>query len=235
MEESKELHLTIKQLESIKSLYNIVIGFVPGKHVINEIIEYRSNIQKERLRRFSELLRQGFEETTGKSFDLENLKTEEFIDAFELVIRKVAQTKSKEKVLRYRNVLLKAIYEKDESEMFLKYFALIDEISETQMLILSTFSIGFNSGVTETNIMQNLINPEKIHDYLINRLNIKDITLASGQKLNDKELKFYLFDLKSKGLIELSIEKDDESQYEREKYYLTIIGRGFLDFVREYK
>jgi hypothetical protein len=119
-----------------------LIGLVPfGGNAISEVLfEYRSRVKQNRLNRFTELLGESFEENAD--FDLESLKTEEFIDVFESVLRKVSQTRSKEKLLRFRDILLRQMRspktEIDNADFFLD---LIGELDETAIHILKEHAV----------------------------------------------------------------------------------------------
>ncbi len=64
---------------------------------------------------------------------MENLKTEEFSDLFEAVLRRVTQTKSKEKHKRFRDVLIHHIKNPDpdidNSETYLDAITSLNEMS----------------------------------------------------------------------------------------------------------
>jgi hypothetical protein len=223
---------------AVNFVFKSILGFIPGGHIVDELASFRSSVQQERLNKFSEYLRNGFEDITGKVFEPESLKSIQFIDAFESIMKKVASTSSEEKLKRYRNVLLKVMYQKTESEMFFKYLGLIDEISETQILILRALSA--NASLSESDIMRYLSNPEKWHDYLLNLLEKNEFTLYNGQTISTSEVTFFIYELKSKGIISLVPEPPRQVQYgatpaqPKEIYKTSPIGKEFLDFIREY-
>lgn len=75
--------------------------------------------------------------TDNPDIDPETLKTEEFSDLFESVIRRVLQTKSKEKHIRFRDILVRQIrnpYEDIENAE--TYLDLINGLNEMALLIL---------------------------------------------------------------------------------------------------
>lgn len=231
--------ITNEQKETATSLFiKSILGFIPGGHIIDELADFRANVQQDRLNKFSEYLKNGFEDITGKIFEPENLKSIQFIDAFESIMKKVVSTSSEEKLKRYRNVLLRVMYEKTESEMFFKYLGLIDEISETQILILSALSI--NGQLNESDIMRYLSNPEKRHDYLLNLLEKNEFTLFTGQTISTSEVTFFIHELKSKGIISIVQEPPRQIQHgtvpsePKEIYKLSPIGKGFINFIEVY-
>ena len=76
--------------------------------------------------------------TKNPAINLETLKTEEFSDLFESVIRRVLQTKSREKHIRFRDVLLRQIHQpNDEIENAETYLDLIGTLNEPAIWILN--------------------------------------------------------------------------------------------------
>lgn len=228
-----------EQKETAASLiFKSILGFIPGGHVLDGLADFRSKVQQERLNKFSEFLRNGFEDVTGKIFEPESLKSIQFIDVFETIMKKVASTSSEQKLKRYRNVLLRVMYEKTESEMFFKYLGLIDEISETQILILSALST--NQQLNESEIMRYLSNPEKWQDYLLNLLEKNEFSLFTGQTISTSEVTFFIHELKNKGIIYVVPEPRQQIQHgtvptsPKEIYKLSPIGKEFLNFIQEY-
>ncbi|MCW3084242.1 MAG: hypothetical protein JWP12_1608 [Bacteroidetes bacterium] len=235
--------LAIQQIEGFKILYNSIIGFIPGGHISVELAQYRGRIQQERLNKFSVFLKEGFEKTTGKQFDPENLKTEDFTDSFETIIRKVVQTKSEEKLKRYRNVLLRQMLERGEHEMFSKFVALIDEVSDIEILILSAI-MTFSKPDNFIEIIRQLENPLGDTDYHAIPRSVKqeDIVIPNSITFSRDELKFYILDLKSKGLVDSVYPlrqitygpQRQNTPFKDENFSLSIIGKRFVKFIDEY-
>lgn len=112
-----------------KSLFS-AIPYVGG--VLNEVVfDYRSRIKQERLNSFTELLTEFF--INNPDIDLENLKTEDFSDLFEAVLRRITQTKSKEKHKRFRDILTRHIqnpdHDIDDSDNYLDLVSSLNEMS----------------------------------------------------------------------------------------------------------
>lgn len=126
-----------KAAEAGVSVVRSIFGAVPyAGGALNEIFfDYRSRIKQNRINAFSQLLSDFFMEHTG--IDPESLKTEEFSDIFESVVRRVVMTKSKEKHARYRDVLIQHIYEPHKSvENAETYLDLISTLNEMAIRIL---------------------------------------------------------------------------------------------------
>ncbi|QEC78961.1 hypothetical protein [Mucilaginibacter ginsenosidivorax] len=136
--DGKEAGITV-----VRSLFSAV-PFAGG--ALNEVFfDYRSRVKQNRINTFSELLSEFFLE--HQEIDPESLKTEEFSDIFESVVRRVVMTKSKQKHERYRDVLIQHIYEPHKSaENAETYLDLISALDEMAIRILSEharFSVDF--------------------------------------------------------------------------------------------
>ncbi len=224
--------------QALQSVYKSIIGFIPGNHILNELLDYRANVQQNRLNKFSEFLKNSFEDVTGKSFDPEHLKSEHFIDVFETIVRKVASTGNEEKLKRYRNVLLRTMFEKNDSEIFFKYVDMIDSVSETQVLILSAMS----SQKTFSNdaVIMYLNSPTKFlkEELFTPEIDEAGIFMFNGQKLLFSELALFLDDLERKGLMYVNKNPASRSMitglYKAVNYNISPIGKGFIEFIDEY-
>jgi hypothetical protein len=223
-------------------LYHSILGFIPGGHISQELAEYKGRIQQERLNRFTELLKEQFEKITNKQLDPENLKSEDFVDTFEIIIRKVVQTKSQEKIRRYSNILLKQMFQKNEAELFSKYVSIVDETTDTQILILMTLQ-RIDLPLSEYNIIEELAKQSctinKAGDIMAIILDKKDIPISKNAVVSRSELTFHLFDLRKQGLIEVptsDVIHDDiiNENQNIEEYRLSLIGQSFLNFISEY-
>lgn len=231
-DEVKDMLMLAKQAVKVNpkeagaSIYRIIMGFVPGGHVPTEMLEYHSRLRQERINKFAEYLEEGFEKVTGTIFDESNTTTDTFLDSFEAIVKKVMTTGSEEKLRRYGNVLLKQMYEPDDSELFMKFVDLIDEVSDTQVLLLSKLS----SKMSMTDLLSSLMDQNKFADNMQKILDSKVPISVNGKEyeITRSELQFYLLELKAKGLITISGEGADET------FDMTIIGKKFLNFIQEY-
>ncbi len=104
--------------------------------VLNEVLfDYRSKVKQNRLNIFTEFLIAFF--IDNPEIDPQSLKTEEFSDLFESVVRRVLQTKSKEKHARFRNILIRQIRQPyQDIENAETYLDLIGALNETAIWIL---------------------------------------------------------------------------------------------------
>lgn len=124
--------------EAAISLTKSIFAAVPfAGGVLNKVFfDYRSRIKQYRLNNFTELLTVFF--VDNPDIDPESLKTEEFSDLFESVIRRVLQTKSREKHIRFRDVLIRQIHRPHEDiEDAETYLDLISTLNEVAIWILN--------------------------------------------------------------------------------------------------
>lgn len=142
------------------SALKILISAIPlpcVSQALAEVIDYRGKIKQNRLNKFVELFSEFF--YNNPSIELENLKSEDFSDLFESVLKRVVLTKSEEKHKRLRDVLAKQIIKPntniDNSEIFLD---LISTLSETEISVLYHYS-NFNKDLAVTK--QNIRNFER--------------------------------------------------------------------------
>jgi hypothetical protein len=121
-----------------KATLKSLIGAIPyaGSALNEAIFDYRSRIQQERLNDFTLLLSEFFEENT--ELEIPDLKNEDFIDLFEAILNRVIRTKSRKKLLRFRDILVQSIKSPiDHAKSPMLYLELISELSEIEIEILS--------------------------------------------------------------------------------------------------
>ncbi len=141
-------------ISSTKSLF----GAVPfGGTALNELIfEYNGRIKQKRLNKFVEILAQGFTENSG--INIENIKTEDFNDLFESVLRRVVQTKSESKLIRFKDILVKELSQPSErAEIIDHYLDLISTLTEEEITILyhhRHFDTEFEKEIDELNLLR---------------------------------------------------------------------------------
>jgi hypothetical protein len=196
---SKEIDVAV--LRSIFGAIPVVGG------ALNEVIfDIRGRVKQERLNRFIELLAEFF--TNRSDFDAETLKSEDFGDLFEEVLRKVVQTKSIAKHKRYRDVLTNGIennlFDVDNSNRFLD---LISSLEEVEVSILSNYS---KYGDELFYIMEELNNLEKNISSLNQQMR-EELKLSAAGSANDK----------TKVLQELNLAKDVIRALEEKKSALV--------------
>jgi hypothetical protein len=130
-------------ISAVRSIFGAV-PFAGG--ALNEIFfDFRSRVKQNRINSFAEMLTDFFMENS--EIDTESLKTEEFSDIFESVVRRVMLTKSKEKHVRYRDILIQHVFEPHKSvenaETYLDMIATLDEMAIRILAVHGQFSIDY--------------------------------------------------------------------------------------------
>lgn len=132
-----------------------IFGAIPiGGAALDELFfEYNGRIKQNRLNNFVQILAEAF--TEGAEINLDNIKTEDFNDLFEAVLRKVVQTKSERKLLRFKDILIKELNNPtNEPELIDHYLDLISSLTEEELVILYNhrhFTEAFEDHINELN------------------------------------------------------------------------------------
>lgn len=127
----------IDNKEIIVSSVKSIFGAVPfAGTALNELIfDYRSTLKQKRLNNFVEILAEHF--TKNHDINLDNIKTEDFSDLFESVLTRVVKTKSKNKLIRFKNVLVKELKNPTNKIEYVDlYLDLITSLSEEELIVL---------------------------------------------------------------------------------------------------
>jgi hypothetical protein len=206
------------------SAKNVVFSSVPvcGTILDEVLFEYRSRVKQERLNRFVEELEKYLRSMRSGDIDREHLKSEEFGDIFESILRRVVHTASEEKMHRFKKILLNEMahtYTSDFKETFLD---IVSRINEDQILILNRFR-EVKDRESEGNSDQRVVDGEGTETSL----------KSKGDFLGFDEAKylFYVQDLVSKSLL---CDKYVGVYGGAEPYTnlrITPFGEGFLKFI----
>ncbi|REG86285.1 hypothetical protein [Winogradskyella sediminis] len=152
----------IDKKEIIVSTAKSIFGAIPfGGTALNELFfEYNGQIKQKRLNKFVEILAENF--TQDSEINLENIKTENFNDLFESVLRRVVQTKSELKLLRFKDILIKELSQPSEHyELIDHYLDLISNLTEEEITILYNhrhFTIEFEEEIDKLNSLKDKMN-----------------------------------------------------------------------------
>lgn len=140
------------------SVLKSIFGVIPyGGNALDELFfEYNGRIKQKRLNRFVEILADSF--TKDTLINLENIKTEDFNDLFESVLRRVVQTKFELKLVRFKDILLKGLNSPSENvELIDHYLDLISNLTEEEIKILYNhryFTIQYEEEIDEMNLLK---------------------------------------------------------------------------------
>lgn len=127
----------IDKKEILISTAKSIFGEIPfvGTALNELFFEYNGTIKQKRLNTFIEILTEYFSENS--EVNIENIKTENFNDIFESVLKRVVTTKSKLKLIRFRDILINELKNPtSETELIEIYLDLITSLSEEELIIL---------------------------------------------------------------------------------------------------
>lgn len=123
--------------EILNSTARSLFSLIPyaGTALTELVFEYSGRVKQNRLNHFIDVLSEGF--TKDSDVNLENIKTENFSDLFEAVIKRVLTTKSELKLKRFKDILLRELVTPSQDPEFVDvYLDLITKLSEDELLIL---------------------------------------------------------------------------------------------------
>ena len=177
------------------SVKNAVFSNIPvvGSILDEVLFEHRSRVKQERLNRFVEEFKKYLRSMGSCDIDQKHLKSEEFGDIFESILRRVVNTASEEKVHRFKKILLNEMehtYESDFKETFLD---IAFRINEDQIQILKHFWNVKDGCESEDNSEQRVVDGEGAETSLKYKANLLGFDEAMYL--------FYVQDLISKSLL----------------------------------
>jgi hypothetical protein len=250
----------MNQKEIAVSTIKSIFGIIPyGGNALDELFfEYNGRIKQNRLNRFIEILAENF--TAESGIILENIKTEDFNDLFESVLRRVVQTKSELKLIRFKDILLRELSSPSENvELIDHYLDLISNLTEEEILILYNhrfFTSDFEREIDEMNRLKDNLNSledqlkkqtivigesefKKPRDDVKRNLEIKTAYITSFAKyktadfynLSENKFMFYKQRLFSKGLlIDNPMNRIGNKPFAH--MGITEFGVEFIDFIK---
>ena len=129
----------IRTPEEAESLIRASFGFIPfiGQSLTEIIFDHRSRIKQKRLNKFVTWLAEGIKKEGNITED--QILTEDFGDLLETVLSKVSLTNNKNKLLRFRQILLNEIHNPMKDDINYKYLELVDNLNDIQFGILTNY------------------------------------------------------------------------------------------------
>ena len=142
------------------SLLKSVFSNIPyAGQILSEVFfEYRGRRKQNRLNKFTELLSEYF--SSNAEINLENLKSEDFSDLLEAVLKRVVDTKSEEKLRRFKDILINSISQNIDYDNSERYLDLVKNLSEVEIEILKNhqlFDSKFDERYDKEKINQELL------------------------------------------------------------------------------
>lgn len=250
----------ISKKEIINSLTKSAFSMIPfAGQALNELVfEYNGRLKQKRLNNFIEVLSDYF--VQNRDINLKNIKTDDFNDLFESILRKVIITKSEFKLKRFKKILVKELNNPSkETELISLYLDLISSLSEEELRVLYNHrhfdSIYQNEQIRRAELYQNMNNPlinkkqeidklgreiyknskESFKDE-ISRIThkhkyLKKYRKAESHKLDAQKFLFYKQRLFSKGLLtDHGIGKYNYIPFDQMQ--ITEFGKRFIEFLK---
>lgn len=123
---------------ALRSLFKNTMKLIPvaGPVLTDVLFEFRNKIKEERLFKFLDLLKEHFS-NENPTVNIDNVTSEEFSDLFENVLNKVAKTRSEQKIIGFKNILLHGSKSKEEIEYCELFSDLLFSLYENDILILN--------------------------------------------------------------------------------------------------
>ena len=176
------------------SAKNVLFSSIPicGTILDEVLFEYRSRVKQERLNRFVEELEKYLRSMCSGDIDQEHLKSEEFGDIFESILRRVVHTASEEKMHRFKKILLNEMAHTYTSDFKETCLDIVSRINEDQILILNRFR-EVKDCESEGNSEQRVVDGEGAKVSLKYKGNFLEV--------DEAEYLFYVQDLVSKSLL----------------------------------
>lgn len=196
--------------------------------IMEIMFEYRGKVKQDRLIRFAELLEA---ELLKNEIDLEKIHTEEASDLFESIFRKVAETRSEQKRVAFKNLLLRGMGSEKDIDHCELFSDLLLNISEKELEIMwyhKKFLIEDTGALVMRNALKNeldQLNDRKVRlgslYKLSQKINPKPVDQLSKQYSEAKELvKFYEAECKA--------ENFGLTEYEYRYFLQSLFGKGLL-------
>lgn len=119
------------------------IGAIPfvGTALNEAIFESRGRIKQERVNKFIEMLQDFMRTVSEESINFQHLKSDEFSDIFESILKRIAYTRSEEKMKRFRKVLISEMQNPSDTDFTETFLDIISRLEEVQIKILRDIRI----------------------------------------------------------------------------------------------
>jgi len=142
------------------SAIKIAFSNIPyvGQLLSEVFFEYRGRIKQNRLNKFTEILSEYF--FNNSEVNIEKIQSEDFSDLFEAILKRVVETKSEQKLRRFRDILTNSINENLDYENSEIYLDLISNLSEIDISILKShqlFDITFDERYDTKKSYENIL------------------------------------------------------------------------------
>lgn len=152
---------------ALKATFKTALNMIPlAGPILSEVLfEYRSKVKQDRVLKFMDLLKEEFSQSNCE-INIDTIKSEEFGDLFEKVLRKVSETRSEKKRNAFKNLLMRGVEVHMNIETAENYSNVLMRVSDTDIKILNRHK-----------------------DFLYNGENLSDARINLEKQINDRELR----------------------------------------------
>ncbi len=202
--------LSIKHQQAAASILNVLTNSIPivGPALSEGLYNYWNNVKQERLNIFVEKFKDYLEKNNNDEINPEFLRTEDFAQFFELVLRKVTETKSHKKLEVFKDILINNIKAREINDFADTFLNLISQLHEKQIELL-----------------KDLHNNEK---HFSEKKELGDNTNYEFKSLYKEMYEVYAQDLIAKGLIDVH---NTSGPMKMQTMLLSVYGKQFLQFI----
>lgn len=205
------------------------IGAIPFVGaLLNEVVfDFRGRIKQERCNNFINELTIYMADVNETDIDFSFIKSDEFGDIFESIIRRVVFNRSDEKMHRFKKILVKQMTAPSHSDYTETFLDLVERLNEKQIEILNAYKAAEDS--TESPEEHNTEHKERA---LFDKSLLAPHTKNDYYKIGEEPYKFYVQDLASKALL-IDTGMNIIGAKPFELLEVTSFGKAFLKFIEE--
>jgi hypothetical protein len=139
--------------EGLSAASRIASSIIPAGNLLTEFFEFGNKVKSARAQEFMVSFYNALKNKLGREIPMEEFQREDFIDAFNIIIKCVANTKSEEKLRRFKSILMNEYIKSSDDHLFQLYLNYLSEINEVQIKILEKLSgssnVGFRKSIEE--------------------------------------------------------------------------------------
>lgn len=133
--------MSVEEKEMGEAMIKNMFAQIPivGWALNETIFDRRSRVKQKRLNVFTNLMIESMNKRLGYEIDLENIKSDQFGDLFESVLKRVMETSNEDKLKRFRDILVGQIVSPNKEEFTETFLDITGRLKEIQIHILKTY------------------------------------------------------------------------------------------------